>query len=77
MGYLIYSQSYLRLLNLLPSHMNEHIRKLLDDARNNKLVNILDAVEYDDIDINATNDIGRTLLHYASIIIMIQLLSKY
>ena len=49
------------------SHMNEHTRKLLDDAQHRNLTDLLNDLEYDDIDINASDITGKTVLHYASI----------
>ena len=46
--------------------MNEHTRKLLDDAKNEKFTDVLEDLEYDDININASDDKGKTVLHYAS-----------
>ena len=46
--------------------MNEHTRKLLDDARKKKFDDILINLEYNDININASDNEGRTVLHYAT-----------
>ena len=46
-------------LHLLPTtplyQMNKHTRKLLDDARNRKSDDVLNDLEYDDININASD----------------------
>ena len=47
--------------------MNDHTRKLLDDAKNKKFDDVLTDLECDDIDINASDHDSNTLLHYASI----------
>ena len=47
--------------------MNDHTRKLLDDARNKKFDDVLKDLEYDDIDINASDITRKTVLHYATI----------
>ena len=44
--------------------MNEHTRKLLADARNRKFTNVFNDVEFNDLDMNAIDDKGWTLLHY-------------
>ena len=46
--------------------MNEHTLKLLYDASNCKFVDILSDLEYNDLNINASDQYGTTLLHYAS-----------
>ena len=46
--------------------MNDHTWKLLDEARNTKFDDVLFDLEYDYIDINATDEEGKTVLHYVS-----------
>ena len=46
--------------------MNDHTRKILDDAINDKFDDVLNDLDYDDIDINASDEEGKTVLHYAS-----------
>ena len=38
--------------------MNEHTRKLLDDAKNEKFDDVLNDLEYDAININASDNEG-------------------
>ena len=47
--------------------MNEITQKHLDDARNEKFTDLLNDLEHDDLNINASDDDSNTLLHYASI----------
>ena len=47
--------------------MNEHTTKLFDDARSNHIVEILNDLEFDDININASDHNNQTLLHYAAV----------
>ena len=44
--------------------MNDHTRKLLDDARQNKVTDLLNDLDYDNININATDIEVKTILHY-------------
>ena len=43
--------------------MNNHTLKLLDDAKNKKFTDVLNDLEYDNININATYKYGRTVLY--------------
>ena len=45
--------------------MNAHSLKLLKDAIYNRIDHILQDLEYDDININVTDDEGQTALHYS------------
>ena len=45
--------------------MNDHTQKMLEDARNEKFVDFFNYLAYDDININATDDKNKTMLHYA------------
>ena len=47
--------------------MNEHTRKLLDDARKEQFADVLADLDYNDININACDHEGKTVLHYAAI----------
>ena len=46
--------------------MNEHTRNLLYDAKHEKFDDALNDLEYDDININASDNEGKTVLHSAS-----------
>ena len=61
----------------LSSHMNVYTRNLLYDAKHEKFDDVLNDLEYDDINIHIKDELGRTPLEIAELLLGVASDEKY